>query len=363
MPVKFFIGRDVLNQTHYPETSHESRGVREICEFLWRGWQHDSSRHYAIIASLQRLQNGRKVSADLVIISETGVGVVELKDYYGGIRCDEPEGAWFAGPQLIKAGAKTVEEGGHANPYQQAHAYADVIRQGMLAEGVLPGKRKDQEKYSFHTAVCFTNPDARIELCQRVSANPQWRKKLPAWEEFSILKSSEISAWASDLRFGANKGRSFNYLLQEWSDVEVYALAEGFFGARPWIEMTSIMPPLAQPMAYLSLIEGDRIVSVYSIVAETVTIGRANESLIKIPEAYPGVSREHAIIRREVGGFFIEDVSKNGTYIGRKRLGKHKAHALEEDCVVQLGRKQPNGTACRLRFSLKAPPSPPTTFG
>jgi hypothetical protein len=362
MPVKFYIGRDLQNYTHYPDTSHESQDVRQICQFLWRGWQHDSSRHYAVVASPKRIRNGREIQADLVIISEYGLGVVEMKKYFGGIRCDEPKGAWFAGPKLIEAGAKTGEKDGYANPHEQVQSYAHVIQEGMIAAGALPGEPDQWDDFKFHTAVCFTNPKARIEACKNAVTSPWWRKALQPWEKFAVLKSNEVFTWASDLRFEVDKGPAFNYLPQAWSGEEVYTLAEEFFGARPWVEMTESMPPLDKPMAYLSLQENNKTIFVYGLMDEIVTIGRANESTIRIPEKYEGVSRNHALIRREIGGFSIEDVSKNGTFVGGKKLKKHQLSALKDGDVVQLGPRRRRKAVCHLEFSLTTPPPPPTTL-
>jgi hypothetical protein len=69
MPVKIYIGRDIQKFTHYPGTSHEERGVRQICAYLWDTWHHTSLRHYAIVANPKQTKTGRELSADLVIIS------------------------------------------------------------------------------------------------------------------------------------------------------------------------------------------------------------------------------------------------------------------------------------------------------
>ena len=59
----------------------------------------------------------------------------------------------------------------------------------------------------------------------------------------------------------------------------------------------------------------------------------------------PGVSREHAVITRERGGWFIEDLhSANGVWLGGEQISKHK---LSDGDVLQI-------TKYALRFSIRS---------
>ena len=77
------------------------------------------------------------------------------------------------------------------------------------------------------------------------------------------------------------------------------------------------------------------------------TIGRISEGQPIMPDidlspyqAYAnGVSRLHAVIKREASHIFLMDLdSANGTYINGKRLNPNVEHTLKNGDVVALGK-------------------------
>jgi pSer/pThr/pTyr-binding forkhead associated (FHA) protein len=77
------------------------------------------------------------------------------------------------------------------------------------------------------------------------------------------------------------------------------------------------------------------------------TIGRISEGQPIMPDidlspyqAYAnGVSRLHAVIKRETSHIFLMDLdSANGTYINGKRLNPNVEHTLKNGDVVALGK-------------------------
>lgn len=362
MPVKIYVGQDIQKFTHFPDKSHEARGVRQICEYLWDIWHHGSSRHYAIVANPKRTHTGRELSADLVLISELGIGVVELKGSYNEIDCGKPNSAWYAGPARIKSGALPFAEGGYRNPHKQVQAYAAAIRDDLIESLAMPGGPEEWEQFKFQTAVCFTNPRAEIETCQDAVGELWWRKKeLAEWEEFSVMAPKDMREWGADLRFDMDMGAAYGYRSYAWSPEQVHRLATEFFGARVWLEMNHSMTPDA-PFAFLSLKKHDRTMRIYGVSHEVATVGRANESHVFISGEYPNVSRNHAVITRELKGFTIEDVSSNGTYLQGKRLVKFRKYPLQEGDVIMLGGNGNGTKACTLEFSRHAPPPLSTAF-
>jgi pSer/pThr/pTyr-binding forkhead associated (FHA) protein len=100
-------------------------------------------------------------------------------------------------------------------------------------------------------------------------------------------------------------------------------------------EQTAVMAPeeaerlgLARAPATLTVGEEK-----YELVTRTVTIGRSRECDISIPD--PNVSRRHAEIKQEEGGYFIVDLgSTNGTALNGKRVTRAR---LEPKDRIVLG--------------------------
>jgi hypothetical protein len=359
MPAKIFIGRDIQKITHYPDTPHESRGIRQICTYLWDTWHHSSVRHYAIVANPKQTGTGRELSADLLIISEMGLGVVELKESFGTIKCDDPRGKWLAGPAPIKAGS---QKNGYKNPHRQVQAYARDIRDDLIAMQLFPGEDWEQSKFELHTAVCFTNPDARLDACQKMVRKSHWqRQALAKWEKFAVLSYRDVRDWGVDMRFNVDMGEAYGYRPCTWTPEQVYAIATEFFGARPWTSMVEAMPP-GKPLAYLTEIVEGKDSNVFSIAQETATIGRAPESHVLIAAEYHTVSRNHAVLTRTIDGFVLEDKSKNGTYVNNRPIKEGQKYLLEENDVIMLGGLKEDKVVCCVKFSRTPPPPLRTTI-
>ncbi|HVS73503.1 MAG TPA: FHA domain-containing protein [Phycisphaerae bacterium] len=81
--------------------------------------------------------------------------------------------------------------------------------------------------------------------------------------------------------------------------------------------------------------------------AETV-LGKSARSPVRLSSA--GVSYEHALISRGDGGFFVENLSANGTYVNEERItGKVKLRTkdrvrLSADTLVRVERVAVNGS-------------------
>jgi hypothetical protein len=120
MPVKVYVSRDSQGQPWSPDHEHEARSVIEIVKKLWLAFN-SQKQLYAVAANLHR------PSADLVILSERGIGIVELKHYYG--RISRQGSTWYAGKTRIKAGS---ESKGYRNPHEQVQDYAAEIRSALI---------------------------------------------------------------------------------------------------------------------------------------------------------------------------------------------------------------------------------------
>ena len=97
MPVEIYVRSDLQGRPIPAAHSHEIRGSYEIIKQLWLTF-HLQDAFYAVVASIE------KPSADLIVISERGIGILELKHSFGRISVNSTDLCWYAGETNIKAG-------------------------------------------------------------------------------------------------------------------------------------------------------------------------------------------------------------------------------------------------------------------
>jgi hypothetical protein len=77
-----------------------------------------------------------------------------------------------------------------------------------------------------------------------------------------------------------------------------------------------------------------RVGQSFPLQGERMTIGRSPETEVFLDDVT--VSREHAVLVRRSGAWFLDDSgSLNGTYVNRRRIESHK---LEEGDELQIGK-------------------------
>jgi hypothetical protein len=353
MTVKVYVGRDSDGRPWPPDYSHEALATIDIIKRLWSAFDHHEEL-YAAVANLHR------PSADLVVISERGVGILELKHYYGRIT-QAADGTWYAGPKRIEAGA---ESQGYCSPREQVRAYAQEIRRELVnptePEPWLPGATADWNRFRFQTSVCFTHPNASIESL-RTALRRQSGSEKRDWEEFAILKPDEVPAWTAALRFEVGMGQQQGFEPHRLTPKHITRIAIRLFDATEWTEIIKFMPTGA-PYAYLTLIEQGQRTQIFGLDRDQVLLGRdADNCAITIPQVYAYVGRIHSRIMRSAQGIFIQDRgSKNGTYVDGHRLEKSKSKRLELGHRITLGGVVHGPKVCLLEFSLARPEPGPT---
>lgn len=88
-------------------------------------------------------------------------------------------------------------------------------------------------------------------------------------------------------------------------------------------------------MPKLSLLLGRKTLQVYDLDGDSILIGRDPEADVVIDNV--SVSRHHAEIRRDRGGWIVQDLdSSNGTFLGGDRL--EAASPLEEGDEIGIGK-------------------------
>ncbi len=345
MTVQFFIGRSAEGQPLSPEYSHEMLATIELCKGLWNAF-HIHQPYYAVVVNLN------DPSLDFMIVSERGIGVMELKHYFGRITCRE-DGGWFAGPKRMIAG---VEGRGFKNPHEQVQTYAEQVRAKLISpppyqKPWLPGKTIDWEDFKFHTAVCFTHPEADLS---QLSDNLRLRCRpiiLP-WEHFSVLNPADVPEWAASLRFEVGGDRSQGFSRHRFHPQDVTRILIELFGLSPWEEIYDLMPT-GQTYAVLSRLENFIPLQDFPLEEDLVIIGRdLHNTDVPVPEKFYLVSRVHARLVRLADGLYIEDLgSTNGTFVDGVQVDRRTK--LLHGQHIMLGAAEIGPGVCHFEISLQ----------
>jgi pSer/pThr/pTyr-binding forkhead associated (FHA) protein len=79
---------------------------------------------------------------------------------------------------------------------------------------------------------------------------------------------------------------------------------------------------------------GGRVGQSFPLHGERMTIGRSPDTEIFLDDVT--VSRDHAVLVRRSGDWFLDDSgSLNGTYVNRRRIDSHR---LEDGDELQIGK-------------------------
>ena len=345
MTVQFFIGRSPEGQPLSPEYSHEMLAIIDLCKGLWTAF-HAQQPYYAVIASLN------DPSLDFMIVSERGIGVMELKHYFGQVSCRD-DGGWYAGPKRMVAG---VEGRGFKNPHEQVQSYAEQIREKLInpppwQRPWLPGKTIDWENFKFHTAVCFTHPEADLTGFGE-NLRLRCRPIILPWEHFSVLNPADVPGWAASLRFEVGGDRSQNFTRHRFNFQDISRILTEVLGLTTWEEIYNLMPT-GQAYAVLSRMENYIPVQDFSLEEDEVIIGRDLQgSDVPVPDKYYLVSRQHARILRQADGLYIEDMgSTNGTFVDGRPVDRRTP--LLHGQQITLGSAEINTGVCHFEISLQ----------
>ena len=351
MPVKIYVSHDEQGRPDPADHIHENQSTIDIIKKLWLDY-HKQEVLYAIVANLHW------PSADLVVITERGLGVIELKHYFGRIS-QGPDCSWYTGPNRIGTGSSNQ---GYRNPHEQVQAYAAQLREKLMdapirADPWLPGRWDDWSKFKFGTAVCFTHPEAIIEDQKSLHRQPQSKE----WEIFLILKPEDVPTWAASLTFETQIKQGQRFMPARLTPSQVLRIVTKLLKVDEWPEIINLMPT-GEPYAYLNLIENGVYTMTFSLVDrdEEIVMGRDPKCAVSLPERFQRISREHAKITRSVEGIYLEDLnSLNGTYINGQRLEQRKK--LRPDQQITLSGATVSEAECLLEFSFEAKASRTTS--
>ncbi len=334
MTVKIYTGSNSQRRVDLADFNGEIEGFARLIKAVWQAFQHQGEM-CAILANLHW------PDASLVVVTQRGIGVVELK-HYGGLIMESNEGNWCAGSQKISSGEFN-------SPFEEVHHHAKRISE-KVNQYIFDvfGDLDESTPKMIQTAVCFT--DLTVDL-RAIKAT--YRPHLEPWEQFEILTDSEFVQWVGKLRFGVNvkKGKQIDPFLLAAETAESFASL--ILNGEEWKDFYSYMPT-GSPYGFLVL-EGDTAEDslVYPLVSETIEIGRdLTRCEVSIPEKYSLVSRVHACIRRHLDGVYLEDLGRHGTLLDGNPLEKNQEYKLSNGQVITLAQPYSGPLSCQLVYLL-----------
>ncbi|MDP9316740.1 MAG: FHA domain-containing protein [Chloroflexota bacterium] len=342
MPVKAYISRDQAGKPWPPIHEHEASAAIGLVQRLYEAVNHEPAL-YAVFANLQA------PSADLVVLSELGLGVVELKHYPGSLGVVDDE--WYADRRLVKAGT------GYTNPREQVQAYSGRIRRDLVGNLAALWSHNENDlgrALKIQTAVCFTNPDLSItaEVKEQVERDASLRGR--RWSSFRLLTPSTFAAWATALRFGVEQGRAANFAPHRLTSHQVDVLARMYFKGNAWTEIDNLMPT-GQPYAYIALQQPSQQPQLFPLRATEIKIGRDGAKCgILVPEYFRRASREHVRLTRIAGNVWLEDLrSSHGTFVDGAPVERVTRLAVGQR--ITLGGSEASEHVCELLFTDQLP--------
>jgi hypothetical protein len=343
MAVQAFVSRRSDGTPWPPDHEHETGATCGIIQRLWAAFHHERVLYAALV-------NLHRPSADLVIVNDRGIGIVEMKHSSGVIT--SRDGVWHADDDPIKAGTRSDIK----NPHEQVQAYAKTIRSIIAPELAAWWKLPEADVFrqiNVQTAVCFTNRDAQI-AATRADLEREAQTIRRPWEVFSILTPAEIPEWALRLSFGMKQGREADFAPYTLNGAQIYTLATRTFQVTEWSEIRELMPD-GQPYGYLLLMHEGRETRYFPLKAIETTIGRDSAKCdLPIPELYGKASRMQARITRVAGYVWIEDLgSSRGTFVNGARV--ERLTRIKAGQRLTFGGAEAGDGICTLHFATKLP--------
>jgi hypothetical protein len=315
--------------------------TQRIAKSLWRQLPRDE-RHYALIV------NFLDPKIDIILCSENGCGVINLKACHGTIA--GPVGnLWH---DIDETGA-TIEivktETNAPNPLEQVREYKDSLLRKLIGynerQHSLPSWVSQEGNFVIQGAVAFTSPHFELNLLKIEDKDKSW---------FSLLWMEDIPTWIRHLEFGREHHR--HGLVFQMSGEQLKSVATQVLGAHLWQEIDS---NLGNEESYgeLHLHMNDGFDIVLELDQNEMTIGRGPLNSLPLPSSIFGsVSRKQGtIIRRNNHVYIIDRNSNHGTWINGNRVEANIENVLTDGDEILLGdyKKEYLAASARLKYKVK----------
>jgi hypothetical protein len=299
------------------EHPFERAAVLQIARSLWRKY-HKSKMHCCLIANLV------DPPADVVIFTQSGLGVVELKEYAGVVHGTD-ESAWY----IIEDDQKIEIPSNYTNPLGQVRYYRRKLKDQIQSfatsnAGIYPTQMV-QGNFYFQATVVFTAQKFSLEnLALKPSAVKPW---------FSIHFLDEVADWTFQLAF-TSKGASREERTQMFlTRGQMEHIITNAMHAQSWKSIEGLLES-EEPYGYLWVMKNGQKSWPLTLDQEEMHIGRSPDNALYLTN-YGYVSRVHALVRRTPDGVWITDQSKHGTWVNGKKLTPGVEHLLKEkDCII-----------------------------
>ena len=316
MSMSFYISRDQESSRERGfEYPYERAAILQIAKAFLRKYSNSLS-HYAFIANVD------SPPIDLLILSEQGLGIADLKNYTGPLSGTDRTEWWFLDEDGNRV--KSTRTPSHLNPFYQVKTYRELLRPRLVrfiesARRSLP-QLQAQDKFYLQTAIVFTAQKFDLTRLDIDAAHGSW---------FSLLWLNDVADWAYSLSFGSG------YHL---TPGQIDLLAERFFCVTPWTEIAGHLDG-QETYGYLWMVVDGKEAVPLGLDQEEMTIGRATDIGLSLgADTHPLVSRYHARVRRVPGGVAVGDLgSKHGTYVNRTRLAVGSEYLLRPGDRLTLG--------------------------
>ncbi len=343
MPVKAFVRRDA-KQDLPPVHSSETAGALSLLQRLYASFR-DELQEYVVIANLDKPQ------ADLVVLTELGVGIVELKHNSGQLRVNGS--TWMTEYGQVKAGS---ESKGFANPREQVQSYANTIRDGLLPRCAVWWSLMEhnlRKNMRVQSAVCFTHPGMVISAEVKSAIIGAADIDYSRFGRFDLLIPNEFPAWAAALRFELVENRDHLFRPYRLDSEQIVELIKDFHGV-DWTTASALMPS-DQAYAYLMSHDEQGEAQVFPLHTLELQIGRsASSCALTVPRGHGRVSRVHAQIHRYGDQIWLRDLqSTYGTYLNSVRVGQ--AMLIESGDLITLGGAVPGPGIYACTFMRRLP--------
>jgi len=334
MTVELYAGKDPQGRIWEPDFTHEANAAIRIIGTAWRAF-HAAPELYLLAFNLH------SPNIDLLVVSERGIGLLEMKAHRGTIAIDS-EDYWLAAGQRMlgykPVPGKDKPGASYLNPHAQVQGHGERLFERLVPlireqyPELTRGKRRNLR---MQTSVCFTNPE--VDLAGMRAAVPGWsRGRLRTWEsDFSVIAPEEVPGWISTLRFEVKQTDRPPYYPFRLDAAKLTPLLAALFDVERWKSVERMLP--VTRFGRLRQMRGERTVATYSLWEEETRIGRDHlVCTIVVPQEYTRVSRLHAVIRRWAGETVLEDLnSHNGTFLNGRRITAPEV--LHNGAILCLG--------------------------